>query len=184
MVRWALISGVDSSETVACALQAVDALRNAGVRAAGFVQVRFRDEEGRKLYDVMRLQTGERLPLAKPAPPAKTPEEAGCSLVFCEGSFDVARRWLEEDAPGAKVLVVDNIGKTELEGKGNAAALAWALGRPDDVVVLFCTRRSQLSQVFERFPLGDAMVAGLELPASAGEIDAFKAALIQSVRAS
>jgi nucleoside-triphosphatase THEP1 len=178
MARWALISGVDSSETVACALEAVDALRKAGVRTAGFVQVRFRDGEGRKLYDVMRLTTGARLPLAIPAPPPKTPEEAGCSLVFRNDSFDIARRWLEEDAPGAKVLVVDNIGKTELEGKGNAAALAWALERPDDVVVLFCTRRNQLSQVFERFSLSDAMVAGLELPAAASEIDAFKAALV------
>lgn len=184
MARWALICGVDSSETVACALDAVEALRQAGVRAAGFVQVRLRDDEGRKRYDVMRLGTGARLPLALPAPPAKTPEDAGCSLVFREEVFEIARRWLEEDAPGAKVLVVDSIGKVELEGKGNAAALAWALGRPDDVVVLFCTRRSQLSQVFERFPLGDAMVAGLELPAGPGEIDAFKAALIRGARAS
>jgi nucleoside-triphosphatase THEP1 len=174
MARWALISGESGVENAACALKALQRLRAKGVRIAGFVQHKTRNERGEKRYHLERLLTGERAILAVDGVAAKGPtEEFFCSMAFHNDAFDAARRWVEEDAAGADLLLLDGISKLEVSGKGHCATLEHAL-RLDEPVVFMCVRASQLSYVIERFALADAdMVAALEPPADDAAFDAF-----------
>lgn len=165
MARWALISGEKGHNKSALALELVERLKAEGVRAAGFVQLRHYDESGEKGYQLLRLATGERLVLARGGvAPRDASQEAFCSYAFDNDAFARAHRWLQEDLPAAPLVVLDDISKLEVQGKGHAAALASALAQPDKVV-LVCARASQLFYVVENFGLGDEPVDALELPA-------------------
>jgi len=165
MAHWAIITAEDGATATGCALAVIDALRGRGVRVGGFVQSRSREESGDRREEIVHLQGGERAELATSK---LTPKEAaeGCSMAFRAESFELARRWLEEDAPRSQVLVVDSVAKLEAAGEGHGPALLWALRLPEPLVVLFCARAGHLSQIVERFGLGEEMLAGLELPAS------------------
>jgi nucleoside-triphosphatase THEP1 len=174
MARWALISGGNGTENAACALKVVARLATRGIRAAGFVQRKHVDEEGRKRYELVRLGGGESVVLAVDGVAAKGPtEEFFCSMAFHQEGFDAARRWLEEDAPTSDLLVLDGISKLEVSGKGHCATLEAALCSTGKVVLL-CARAHQLVYVVERFGLEEAdMVAALELPADDTAFDTF-----------
>ncbi len=176
MARWAVITAGEGATATECAHGVIDALRGRGVRVGGFVQSRSVEEEGHRREEIVHLQGGERVELATSK---LTPKEAaeGCSMAFRAESFALARRWLEEDALRSQVLVVDSIAKLEAAGEGHGPALKWALRLPDPVVVLFCARAGHLSQIFERFGLGEEMLAGLELPASGEAREQFVRAL-------
>lgn len=181
MARWAVISGQDSAETVSCAMDIGDALVARGVRVAGFVQLRFRDEELRKGYELVRLADGQRVPLADPVVRRAPGDESRCTMKFVEASFALARGWLAEDAPAADVILIDRLGSTELGGGGHAAAFEWALKLPPDKVVVFCAKTADLSRIFERFSIGDEMVGGLELPADRVTATEFLRQLVAAV---
>lgn len=181
MARWAVISGQDSAETVSAAMDIGDALMARGVHVAGFVQLRFRDEELRKGYELVRLADGQRAPLADPVVKREPGDESTCSMKFVEASFALARQWLADDAPGADVIVIDRLGATELGGGGHAAAFEWALKLPADKIVIFCAKTADLSRIFERFSIGDDMVGGLELPSDRATGTAFMFQVLEAV---
>ncbi|MBI5549193.1 MAG: DUF2478 domain-containing protein [Deltaproteobacteria bacterium] len=184
MARWALISGEGGSDKSACARQVADRLQAAGLRVGGYLQHKLRDEQGQKRYELGRLGAkAERVVLAVDGIAAKGPgEDFFCSMAFYESAFDAARRWVEEDARAAEVLVLDGISKLEVSGKGHCAALESALRLPEDQVVILCARASQLSCVVERFALDDsAMVAALEVPAEAAAVEELASAVREAV---
>lgn len=174
MARWAVIAGEDGEQSASLALELVAELRAASVRVGGFVQRKGVDGDGKKGYDFVRLRDEETVPLALEGASARGPgEETFCSLVFQQAGFDAARRWLEEDAATADLLVLDGISKLEVSGRGHAAALEAALQLPDKVVLL-CVRGSQLVYAVERFKLAELDVIGeLEWPAEPTARDAF-----------
>jgi nucleoside-triphosphatase THEP1 len=181
MARWALLSEENGEARANRALAIVEHFAAASVRVAGFVQRKRVDPQGPKRYEVVRLRDHETVALAVGGPMARGPAgENICTLAFHDGGFDAARRWLEEDAPGADVLVLDGIGKVEASGRGHAAALDAALRQPDKVV-LICARASLLFSVVERFGLEEeTMVAALELPADEAAMDAFVRAISEA----
>jgi nucleoside-triphosphatase THEP1 len=184
MARWALISGESGEENAAFAMEVIERLKMDGIRIAGFVQHKSRNERGEKRYHLERLLTGEQAILAVDGVAAKGPsQEFFCSMAFHNDAFNAANRWVKEDAAGAGLLLLDGISKLEVSGKGHSATLerALRLRRP---VVLICVRASQLSYVIERFALpDDKMVAALELPADESAFEAFVGELREGCRA-
>jgi nucleoside-triphosphatase THEP1 len=174
MARWALISSESGEGNAAAAAEVVERLAERGIRAAGFLQRRSVDERGAKRFELERLPGKERAILAVHGIPPRGPaEERFCSMTFHRDGFDTARRWIEEDASDAALVVLSGISKLEVYGRGHSEALSAALRR-DDKVILLCARASQLFHVVERFGLDEAgLVAALELPAQPGAIDAF-----------
>jgi len=184
MSRWALISAESGTESATLALSVVGRLEASGVRTAGFVQRKSRNERGEKRYDLERLHRPDRAVLAIDGVAAKGPnEEFFCSMAVHNDGFAAAGRWLEEDAAGADVLLIDEISKLETAGRGHSATFQRARQR-DEALVLFCVRASELFYVLERFALPEeAMVAAIELPADDVVVDGFVDALKGSCHA-
>lgn len=178
MARWALIECERSKPKSEFALELARVLAGRGLRVGGFAQPQRLDERGEKGYELVRLSTGERAVLARGGTAAQAGEEAVCDFAFRQGVFDLARRWIEEDA-GADVLILDGIGKLEAAGRGHAASLRRALELPPATRVVLATRPSQLFYVVERFGLGEP-IASLGLPAVEAERAAFAGALARA----
>ena len=176
MARWALISSEKGQGRASFTLGVVAELRAAGLHVAGFVQ-RPRTDGDEKGYELQRLATGERIVLAQGGVAAKGPsQESFCTYAFRNDAFELAFGWIRQDAAAAEVLVLEDVSKLEVQGKGHAASLAWALEQPGKVV-LISVRASQLFYVVETFGLEGDPVATAELPIS----DADRAAFVSSI---
>jgi len=170
VAHWILIVGPKRSEKTTHALELVSRLRQRGVEVGGFVQVKETSNEGRPRYDLMRLRTGERIPLAGERPLAGRDDSAYfCSLAFQMDSFAVSRKWLEDDASHADVLFVGDVSKLEVVGEGHHATLTWALALEPPKVISICARSEQLFYIVEKLGLEDDGLAWLELPAVENE---------------
>jgi nucleoside-triphosphatase THEP1 len=173
MARWALLVGPKGSGKSNSALEIVERVRAHGLRVEGFVQVGWTDDLERKGHDLHSLRDGERVQLSRPGSEEKAGEEAFCSFVFNQAAFGVARSWIFRDAPGADVVVVDEVSKLEAAGKGHHDGLCWVMGRADVKVVLTCVRADQLFYVMEKFKLEEEPFAMIEVPADGASIEAF-----------
>lgn len=95
----------------------VESLTTSGLTIGGFVQRGVFDEEGRKVgYELVGLSSGTRQRMAWRG-------EGGTGWRFDEAAFATARN---EMRPGADLVVIDEVGWLELDGRGHAAALARA----------------------------------------------------------
>lgn len=184
MARWALITGEKGQRKAELALQVAGGLRSKGVRVAGVVQLGSKDPASeQKRYELQRVSNGERVFLALEGVVPKGPtEELFCSLAFRNEAFDLACRWVREDASEAEVLVIGEVSKLEIGDKGHAASLKWALGLDDSKVVLITARASQLFYVMEKFGLQDDPVAALEMPGTDADRDALVEDLVEAVK--
>jgi|GEM_PF-1482544 len=182
--RWAFISAERIEESTAFALSLVASLEEAGIRTAGFAQHKSTQENGPTRYEMVRLHSHERALLASNRGAATGENEASfCSLVFYNDSFATARRWVEEDAHKAELLLVGGIGKLEVFDKGHCQLLECLL-KQEGALLLLCVRASQLSRLMERFAFPEeGMVEALELPASSELMEAFAERLKASCRA-
>ena len=182
MSRWALISGNKGDHKPDVVSAIAERLSSMGVSVGGFVQLARYDARGEKGYELLRLRTGERLTLALGGVAAKkVSEEAFCSYAFDNDAFARAERWIEEDvAARCRLLVLDDISKLEVQGKGHARSLAYALSRQADQVVLISARASQLFYVVENFGLEDDPVDALELPVDDAAKERFVRALARA----
>lgn len=181
MASWALISGERQHNRADFLLDVIARLRAGGARVAGFAQQRRYDANGAKGYQLLRLATGETQTLAVGGVAARgVSQEAFCSFAFLNDAFGEARAWIEADAGSAQVLVLDDVSKLEVQGKGHAASLAWALKQAGKVV-LISARASQLFYVIENFGLDDEPVAALELPVDDAARDEFVRAVLTAV---
>ncbi|MCL2013171.1 MAG: hypothetical protein FWG75_10355 [Cystobacterineae bacterium] len=172
--RWALVSAESNTESAALALLIVERLKAFGIRSAGFTQQKHTDEEGKKHYELVRLHSEEKSPLACEGAAAKEAnEELFCSMVFHNNSFAKVQKWIEEDGGEAELLLFCGIGKLEAFDKGHCQLVERVLER-QDTLILFCVRASHLSYLMERFELPeDKMVDALELPAPPEAVNAF-----------
>jgi nucleoside-triphosphatase THEP1 len=181
MSRWALISGNKGDHKPEIVSAIAGRLSSMGVAVGGFVQLARYDARGEKGYELVRLRTGEKLTLALGGVAAKkVSEEAFCSYAFDNDAFARARRWIEEDAAHCRLLVLDDISKLEVQGKGHAPSLSYALSRPADRVVLISARASQLFYVVENFGLEGDPVDALELPVDEEAKERFVSALARA----
>lgn len=158
--RWALLLGSKSQDGSAAALAVAAALRARGLPVAGFVQEPIFEDGERAGHRLRRLAGDETLAVGRRGTEARAPsEESFCSFVFSGDAFAAARRWLELDGAGARVLVLHEASKLEIAQKGHYEAIRAALDGGQ--VVVLAVRADQLFGVMERFGL-DEPVASLE----------------------
>lgn len=172
--RWALLVGPKHlGSPVVRPLAA--RLTTLGLRVAGFVQSR-EGEAGGERITLERLGKGDVCPVARSATRSPAPgEELHCELVFDAGAFAQARAWVEADAPGADLVIVDCAGKLEASGRGHHATIVELLA--GSVLPLLVVREDHLFAVMEAFRLDDEPVAMLGLPCADGDLDGFATAL-------
>lgn len=182
MAQWILIAGPKRSNKTSHVLELAKRFVQVGVSVGGFAQVRDRKPEGFQRYELMRLRTGERVPLAgDQLLPGRTDGEYFCSLAFQMDSFAVARRWLEADAKVADVLFIGDVSKFEVARRGHFAALTWALALESPKVISISARSDQLFYIVEKFGIEDNGLAWLELPAHDDECERFYAKALSKV---
>lgn len=180
MTRWALISGPKGTGKSRTTARLATALSARGIAVAGFVQEAMEVDGERQGYRLRRLGKGdERVVARRNSTPRGPREESFCSFVFDNDAFDMARGWLEADAPDAQVLLLDEVSKLEVAGKGHHDAVTAALATGK--LVVLSVQAAQLFGVLERFAL-EAPVASFEI-ADGDDEDAFVDALVAAARA-
>ena len=180
MKPWVLISGVKGAGTSALVQRVAQGLAVAGVPVGGFVQEAVHAHGERVGYRLRRLDTDATFPLARrdERPSDDDGEARACSFVFDPTAFATARRWLADAPPDVGLLVIDEVSKLEVSGRGHHDAVVAALesGRP----TLLAVRADQLFLATERFGL-DEPLAALEV-GPAVDLDAFVATLAAILR--
>jgi nucleoside-triphosphatase THEP1 len=132
-------------------------------------------ENGQRVgYRALRIGGGGEIGVARPPTASRAgSEEEYCSYLFDAAAFATARGWIEEAATTAQVVIVDEVSKLEVAGRGHHDAVRSALaGR---ALPLLGVRGDQLFGVMERF--------GLPEPLAAAETggDAVELALVEAV---
>jgi nucleoside-triphosphatase THEP1 len=177
MRRWALLVGPKGTRKYLLAADLAGALTARGISVRGIIQEEIQEEDVCVGYRIRRLGTEEQLPLARRGATAREPtEESFCSFVFDRQAFSLATRWVEEDAPGAEVVIIDEVSKLEAAGGGHHDAVLRALAGPPFVVL--SVRAEELFSVMERFALDEptAVLDAADPTALASFVDAIATA--------
>ncbi len=161
---WALVVAGKGGKRSRAAREIAGALASRGLRVGGFTQRTIEPEVGPKTIELVRVRDGRALPLARSAPDAGA-EPASCAFVFDRAALEEAGRWVDADAREADVLVVDGLGKLELGGGGNRAAIARALAGPR--LVVLAIRDDQLVYAMEALGLGEPVASCAEADGAA-----------------
>ncbi len=179
MTPWALISGEQCDPKARCALEVASELEARGISVGGVVQ-RSRGSDGAKSSELVRVAGGARVPLAQEGiAPRGASEEAFCSYAFRLDAFAQARRWLEEDLADRRVLILGDLSKLEVAGRGHAESLRRALSLGEERLLVLTVRTSQLGYLMGNYALESDPVASLQLPDGPGERRAFVDALLR-----
>ena len=160
MNPWGVLTGHRQDGRSEALREAVSRLQAAGLEVGGFVQepvVRAGETVG---WDAVALRDGSRCALARPS---ATPEL--CNWAFSSTALGRCRDWVL--APRAQVVVVE-LGRLEAQGRGHWSALMQLLQGPPRGALL-SIRRSPLAAIALQLP---DPVAGLELPAQPGALEA------------
>lgn len=181
--RWALIVGPKGSGKTSLAARVARELTARGVSVDGVLQAAVHQDGERVGFQARRVgASGDEVALARRgvAPEGTPPERAHefCSYVFDDDAFVQARRWVEQAANAADVVIVDEVSKLEVARGGHYAGIKSALGAR--AVVLLVVRADQLFAVVERFELEDA-IATLET-ADEGALSSFVDAITRAAR--
>ncbi len=178
-MSYALVIGTRATSKSTLASQVVSALSARGWRVAGFTQRTCEEGPGRKTVEVVRIRDQSAVRIGRTAP-APGDAAAVCAFGFEVDGFVEARRWVEADAAGADVLVLDGLGKLELGGGGHRGAIDHAL-RSGALVVL-AVREENLVYALEALGLEEP-VASYGASADAAELDRFVDAVGRAVTA-
>ncbi|MFO0580819.1 MAG: DUF2478 domain-containing protein [Anaeromyxobacter sp.] len=176
---YALVIGGKGGRRSAAAREAAAALAAEGVRVGGFTQRTLEDDRGHKTVLAERLGDGRQVTLAATT---AQPAEAGgsCALAFDPAALSEVGAWIEASARDAAVLVVDGLGKLELGGGGNRAAIAHALHAAP--LVVLALREDQLAYALEALALEDEPLAAYTDGEGPEALRAFVAALAAAAR--
>ncbi len=155
--RWALLVGGRGVDGSSLAARAASDLEARGLRVGGVVQDPIERDGERTGYVARRVGADESVVVARRG--AAEPGEAFCSFTFDPSAFTRAREWIGQASREADVVVIDEVSKLEVAGKGHHDAVREALAGA--AIVLLVVRGDQLFAVVERFELGEP-VATLE----------------------
>ncbi len=118
----------------------------AGIRCGGFLQLRG-TKQGERVSEYLLTHTTDfsSITIAR--------YDGNHGYVYNESAFAKARRWLHEDAHCAQLLIVDELGVLEADGRGHAPALDSLLEHHVEAVVLAGLRKQALQTFVDRYSI-------------------------------
>ncbi len=152
-----IVTGATGSGKTTLVQAAIERLRARGARVAGILAPGFVAGGRRTGFDIVNLATGERRPLAREDEHVAGPHPRWSRFAFSPEGLEVGHRALGEDAKGADVVVVDEVGPFELSGGGWAGALD-ALVATSSGAVLLVVRESLVEAVKARWGSAESVV--------------------------
>jgi nucleoside-triphosphatase THEP1 len=146
-----IITGSQGSGKTTFLLKLTEELRGQGIPPAGVAAPVLYQGEERMGYDLLNLETGERVPLARrSARPAET--RTGPFSFFADGMSFGEHALASATGQKREVIALDEIGPLELSGKGWSRAFSAILQSPPRVLLLV-VRPDLIQQVDERWNL-------------------------------
>ena len=150
-----LLTGPQGSGKTGSVISLAESLRRYGLAIRGVASVCIMDEGSRAGYDVLDLHTGDRVALCRTGA-RDQPLSAGQFSFFREG-FEFGFRILLNNThqERAELVILDEVGPLELDGKGWSPALSEIL-RGDSTLLLLTVRPKLVDQVCHRWNLQPA----------------------------
>jgi nucleoside-triphosphatase THEP1 len=142
----AIVAGGTGSGKTTLVTAVVEHLRARGVRVAGILAPGYLAGGRRSGFDLVNLATGERAPLAREEDHVAGPHSRWSRFAFTPEGLALGHKALGEDARGADVVVVDEVGPFELSGGGWADALD-ALAATSSGTMLLVVREAVIDAV-------------------------------------
>jgi nucleoside-triphosphatase THEP1 len=155
--RSVIVTGATGSGKTTLTKAVIERLRARGVRVAGVLAPGFLADGRRTGFDIVNLATGEQAPLAREQEHVAGPHPRWSRFAFSPEGLALGREALGEDARGADVVVVDEVGPFELSGGGWADALD-ALAKTFPGAVLLVVRESVVDEVRARWGSAESVV--------------------------
>jgi nucleoside-triphosphatase THEP1 len=152
-----IVTGATGSGKTTLTAAVVEHLRARGVRIAGILAPGHLVEGRRSGFDIVDLATGERAPLAREEEHITGRHARWSRFAFSPDGLALGHKALGEDARGADVVVVDEVGPFELSGGGWADALD-AIGRTFDGSLLLVVREAVVDAVKARWGSPESVV--------------------------
>ncbi len=152
-----VITGATGSGKTTLTRAVIERLRSRGVHVAGVLAPGLLTDGRRTGFDLVNLATGERAPLAREQGNVGGPHARWSRFAFSPEGLALGRRALTDDARGADVVVVDEVGPFELSGGGWAQPLD-ALAHGFGGALLLVVRESVVDAVRARWGPADTTV--------------------------
>jgi nucleoside-triphosphatase THEP1 len=152
-----IVTGATGSGKTTLTRAVVERLKARGVRVAGILAPGFVADGRRTGFDIVNLATGEREPLAREGGRVAGRHPRWSRFAFSPAGLALGRKALAEDARGADVVVVDEVGPFELSGGGWADALD-ALAATSPGVMLLVVREAIVDAVKARWGSAESVV--------------------------
>ncbi|MEW5826930.1 MAG: nucleoside-triphosphatase [Candidatus Bipolaricaulota bacterium] len=157
--RAVILAGEIGAGKTAAALRLVQQLRANGTPVGGVLAPRLLDRGQTTGYNALDLMSGEDVPFARTSPPGIP---VGRFFVR-ESGLEFARRALQGALDKAEVVVVDEIGRWELDGGGHAATLRRVL--QSTAVAVLLVRTELVDRVVHSFSIDGADIIQTPDPA-------------------
>ncbi len=152
-----VITGATGSGKTTLTLAVIERLRSRGLRVAGILAPGIMTEGRRTGFDLVNLATGARASLAREQEHVSGSHARWSRFAFSPEGLALGRRALTDDARGADVVVVDEVGPFELSGGGWAQPLD-ALAHGFGGALLLVVRESVVDAVRARWGAADTAV--------------------------
>ena len=152
-----IVTGATGSGKTTLVQAAVERLRARGARVAGILAPGHLADGRRTGFDIVNLATGERKPLAREGEGVAGRHPRWSRFAFSPEGLALGQVALGEDARGADVVVVDEVGPYELSGGGWADALD-ALAGATSGAMLLVVREAVVDAVRARWGSAESVV--------------------------
>jgi nucleoside-triphosphatase THEP1 len=152
-----IVTGATGSGKTTLTAAVVERLRAGGARVAGVLAPGYLAEGRRTGFDIVNLATGERKPLAREGDRVAGRHPRWSRFAFSPEGLALGHRALAEDARGADVVVIDEVGPFELSGGGWADALDALVAMPSGAVLLVA-RESVVDAVKAKWGSAESVV--------------------------
>jgi nucleoside-triphosphatase THEP1 len=152
-----IVTGATGSGKTTLVTAVVERLRERGTRVAGILAPGHLADGRRTGFDIVNLATGERRPLAREEDRVAGPHPRWSRFAFSAEGLALGHQALGDDARGADVIVIDEVGPFELSGGGWADALD-ALAATGGGRLLLVVRESVVDAVKARWGSADSVV--------------------------
>lgn len=132
--------------------QLTDALRKKGLTPQGMLSERISDASGTTGYDLINIETGETFKFLRKS------EKDGPDRI---GRFEIVPGSIEKGTmilknTGREIIIIDEIGALEVEGRGWAPGIEGLIARPVSHLII-SVRESQLESIKQKWALRNAV---------------------------